>query len=265
MNYLDSPIELNDKRLIDAYDELPLWSAHFGALMLDRIPLRAGMVALDVGCGTGFPLLELAGRLGPGSWVFGIDTWHAALERARDKAKTYGLENVKIVEGDAAELKFEDQSFDLVTSNLGINNFADPDAVLRQCFRVLRPGGTLAVTSNTIGHMREFYDHFARALPKEALPTLEEHIAHRSTPEAIAARIEKAGFKVSDRATSSFRMRFASGAALFNHYFIRLGFLPAWKDIVPEKARASVFQALEAAMPGELNLTIPCVYLAAGK
>jgi len=265
LDCLNAPPDFNDPRVVDAYDELPLWSAPFGALMLDRIPMGSAMTVLDVGCGTGFPLLELAGRLGPASRLVGIDNWHAAVERARAKAKVYGLQNVEIVEGDAAQMTFEDHAFDLITSNLGINNFADPDAVLRQCFRVLRPGGILAVTSNTVGHMGEFYDHFARALPKEALPKLEEHIAHRSTPDAIAARIEKAGFKVSDRATSSFRIRFASGAALFNHYFIRLGFLPAWKEIVPEKDRARVFQSLEAAIPGELALTIPCVYIAARK
>ncbi|HEU4338782.1 MAG TPA: class I SAM-dependent methyltransferase [Planctomycetota bacterium] len=265
MNYLDAPLDFNDPRVVDAYDELPLWSAPFGAMMLDRIPMGSAMTVLDVGCGTGFPLLELAGRLGPAARLVGIDNWHGAVERARAKAKTYGLKNVEIVEGDAAHMTFEDHSVDLITSNLGINNFADPDAVLRQCFRVLRPAGTLAVTSNTFGHMCEFYGQFARALPKEALPKLEEHIAHRSTPDAIAARIEMAGFKVSDRATDSFRMRFANGAALFNHYFIRLGFLPAWKDIVPERDRAQVFQALESAMPGEISLTIPCVYIAARK
>ena len=265
MNYLESAIDFNDKRVVDAYDELPLWSAPFGLMLLDRIPMKPEMSVLDVGCGTGFPLLELAGRLGPSSRLVGIDTWSAALERARAKAKAYGLENVRIVEGDAARMAFDDGSFDLVTSNLGINNFEDPDAVLRQCFRVLRTPGTLALTSNCVGHMREFYDHLSRALPKEARPALERHIAHRSTPEAIAARMEKAGFKIAEVATDSFRMRFANGKALFTHSFIRLGFLPAWKEIVPEKDRARVFQALEAAMPGEIALTIPCVCIVGRK
>jgi arsenite methyltransferase len=265
MSYLDESIDFNDKRVVDAYDELPLWSSFFGRMLLDRIPMKPEMSVLDVGCGTGFPLLELAGRLGPGSRLVGIDTWSAALERARAKAASYGLGNVRIVEGDAARMALDDGSFDLVTSNLGINNFEDPDAVLRQCFRVLRAGGTIALTSNCVGHMREFYDHLARALPEEAQPALEKHIAHRSTPEAIAARMEKAGFKISDVATDSFPMRFANGKALFNNYFIRLGFLPAWKGIVPAKDREPVFQALEAAMPGEIALTVPCVYVAGRK
>ena len=135
MNYLDDSIDFNDKRVVDAYDELPLWSAPFGLMLLDRIPMKPELSVLDVGCGTGFPLLELAGRLGPSSRLVGIDTWSAALERARAKATSYGLENVRIVEGDAARMAFDDGSFDLVTSNLGINNFEDPDAVLRQCFQ----------------------------------------------------------------------------------------------------------------------------------
>ena len=251
--------------MVDAYDELPLWSSFFGLMLLDRVPMRAGMKVLDVGCGTGFPLLELAGRLGPTARLAGIDPWHLAVERARMKAIAYGLPNVEVVEGDAARMQFADRSFDLITSNLGINNFSDPDTVLLECRRVLKSGGTLAMTSNYTGHMQEFYDHFAKVLPKELLPKLEQHIAHRSHPAAIAARVERAGFRVTDTHTASFRMRYANGTALFNNYFIRLGFLPAWRDLVPESDRARVFKSLEAAMAGEIALTVPAVYVAAVK
>jgi ubiquinone/menaquinone biosynthesis C-methylase UbiE len=229
-------------------------------MLLERVPLRAGMIALDVGCGTGFPLLELAGRLGPSSQVYGVDPWTLGLGRARLKAEAYGLHNVHIIEGDATALRFDDRTFDLITSNLGINNFSDPDAVLRECFRVMRHRGILALTSNYAGHMKEFYQRFAKLVPKKALRL---HIAHRSTPKSIAARIKRAGFKVRKVETSSFRMRFANGAALFHHYFIRLGFLPAWKELVPEKDRVAVFRRLERQMARPISLTIPAVYIEA--
>lgn len=65
-------IDLNAATVVDAYDELPLWSALFGALLLRHVPLRPARVALDIGCGTGFPLLELALRLGPTAHVYAI-------------------------------------------------------------------------------------------------------------------------------------------------------------------------------------------------
>ena len=57
-------IDLNDRETVSAYDEIPLWSAMFGLLLLKHLALRRYATVLDVGCGTGFPLLELAERLG---------------------------------------------------------------------------------------------------------------------------------------------------------------------------------------------------------
>ena len=104
LGYLAFKADLSTPEAVAAYDELPLWSALFGALLLREVPLRPDSVALDVGCGTGFPLLELAERLGPASRVYGIDPWEAALERARLKAQAWGVANVEIVQGDAAAM-----------------------------------------------------------------------------------------------------------------------------------------------------------------
>lgn len=78
-----------------AFDELSLWSAPFGLKLLDVVVLRPGIVALDVGCGTGFPLVELGQRLGPSAHVHGVDPWGTALARARDKLEVYGVSNVE--------------------------------------------------------------------------------------------------------------------------------------------------------------------------
>ena len=66
-------------------DEMPPWSALAGSLLLDIVPMTARRV-LDLGCGTGFPLLELAERLGPETLAAGLDPWHPALARARRSA-----------------------------------------------------------------------------------------------------------------------------------------------------------------------------------
>src|ERR1043166_1509074 len=177
--YLDFEADFTRSQTLAVYDELPLWSAMFGLLLLEHVPLRAGAVALDVGCGTGFPLLELAQRLGPGSIVHGIDPWTQALDRARHKAAIQQIENIVFHAGSAARMPFRDPLFDLVVSNLGLNNFADPHACIAECRRVMKPGATLALTTNLVGHMHEFYEVFAEILGDSA--ALRQHIAHRAT------------------------------------------------------------------------------------
>ena len=82
-----------------AADDLTLWSAPFGLALLETAKLLPGMQVLDLGCGMGFPLLELAARLGPRGQVTGLDPWKPALERAEAKAKLRGLANLELVEG----------------------------------------------------------------------------------------------------------------------------------------------------------------------
>ena len=67
------------------YDELPLWSAHFGLLLLERVPIRSGMTIMDVGAGTGFLSLELAERCGPDTTVIAVDPWTVGSKRLREK------------------------------------------------------------------------------------------------------------------------------------------------------------------------------------
>jgi ubiquinone/menaquinone biosynthesis C-methylase UbiE len=274
LDYLGFQVDLDRCETVSAYDELPLWSAMPGLLLLENVPLGEGIRALDVGCGTGFPLLELAERLGPASTVCGIDPWCAALERARLKARVRGVGNVAIVGGDAASLPFPDSGFDLIVSNLGINNFEEPETVLRECRRVARPASRLALATNLVGHMREFYDVFEETLvglgDAKALEALEAHVRHRATVEGLEALFERAGFRLLRVVESRASMRFAGGGALLRHYFIKLGFLDGWKAVVAEERRERVFARLEeelnrvAKLRGALDLTIPLAYLEAG-
>src|SRR3990172_10554394 len=84
---------LDDKDTVSVIDELPLWSAPFGLRLLDTIKLKPRINALDIGCGLGFPLIEVAQRLGTSSKIFGIDPWQRAIERAQLKIKKYDIEN----------------------------------------------------------------------------------------------------------------------------------------------------------------------------
>jgi arsenite methyltransferase len=258
-----------DPRLVLVYDELPLWSAMAGLLLLEHVPLRPAITVADVGAGTGFPLLELAERLGARSRVVGLDPWGAALERSGVKRRQWGVRNCAIVQGRAEAMPLANGQFDLVTSNLGINNFSDPLGSLVQCARILRNGGVLALTTNLQGHMREFYDVFADTLRELdlGLDALRDHVAHRSTIKGLRALFESAGLRMTRVVERTVGMRFATGSALLRHHFIRLGFLEGWRNVVDADRRSEVFERLElnlnrlAEQRGELALSVPLAYV----
>jgi arsenite methyltransferase len=260
---------LNDSQVVEAYDDVPLWSAMAGQILLRYLPLAPEMSVLDVGCGTGFPTLELAQRLGPAASVTGIDPWAAALARARRKAKIWGIENVTFIDGDATAMPFRDRSFDLIVSNLGLNNFTEPAAALAECRRVSRPGAHIALTTNLQGTMAEFYAIFRTMLNASAAAALDAHIAHRATIARIFALLQQTRFQPTYKAEESITLRFANGTALLWHSFIRLGFLPGWRGVVAETECAEVFERLRAALDahaakhGGLELNVPMAYVEA--
>jgi arsenite methyltransferase len=260
-------LDLLDPAFVAVYDDLPLWSAAPGLLLLEEVPLAPGVRALDVGCGTGFPLVELAERIGEGGEVHGIDPWGPAVERARDKIARRGVRNAFVHEGSAETLPFEDASFDLIVSNLGVNNFADPLAVLRECRRVARPGAHVAIATNVQGSFAELYADLEGALTDVgvagARERVAEHVATRTTIPRTQVMLAHTGFAPVRSAERSFRMRWASAAALLEHSFVRLAFRPAWEALFPEDSREAGLAALarrldeRARQTGALELTVP--------
>ena len=266
MKYLEE-IDYTEPEFGDWHDELPLWSAPFGLMLLDRVPVKAGLRFLDVGAGTGFITLELAQRCGPDARVIAVDPWKPGMDRLRGKLDRLGVRNVVLIEQDAAALDLPDGSIDVVVSNLGINNFENAVAVLESCFRVAKPGGRLLLTTNISGHMSEFYDVYRATLIElgrnDRLAALDDHISHRGTVDSVSSMVADAGFRILHVDTHSFRMRFVDGSSLLRHYFIRLGFVDGWKSVAPPDAIQTTFETLErnlniaAAERGELALTIP--------
>lgn len=250
-------------------DELSLWSAQAGSLLLDVVPMTARRV-LDLGCGTGFPLFELAERLGPGATVTGLDPWRTALVRARAKREAWPVPQAALACGDGASMPFRGGAFDLVVSNLGVNNFADPGSAFAECRRVLSPGGALALSTNLVGHFAELYQALAgmleRAGDDAALKRLAAHVAHRATVPALRESLERHGFRVESVCERETTWRFRDGTALLSHHFMRLGFIPAWREVMggPGASLESLRAALDA-HAGEkgLSLTVPLAALVA--
>ena len=145
---------------VETFDELPLWSASFGLLLLKHVHLKPNQTVLDIGSGAGFPLFELEERLGTSCKYYGLDPWKNANKRANKKIKNYETENVELHEGPADKIPFDKESIDLIVSNLGINNFDNPSKVFTECNRVLKPKSKLALTTNLNGHWKEFYNIF---------------------------------------------------------------------------------------------------------
>jgi ubiquinone/menaquinone biosynthesis C-methylase UbiE len=250
--------------LAPLFDEASLWGARFAFLMLDELELRPDIRALDIGCATGLPLIELAQIHGAKARFTGLDIWSAALHRAQQRVAFQGLANTTLVEGDGHKLPFRRQSFDLIVSNLGINNFDHPDAVFAECARLLRPGGRLVLTTNVRGHLREFYDVFRSVLPPRQHERLEADEAHRGSVASLSARLEAAGFAITRVVEREFQLRFLDGSAMLRHSLVHW-FLLGWRAVVDPADEESVFAELEHRLnqQGPLVMTVPMVYVEA--
>lgn len=168
--------------------------------------LKPGEVVLDLGSGGGIDVLLSARRVGPGGKAYGLDMTDEMLALARDNQRQAGVENVEFLKGDIESIPLPDASVDVIVSNCVINLASDKDRVLREAFRVLRPGGRLAVSDIVV----------RGELPAEIRRNLELWagcVAGALEESDYRARLTAAGFeRVDIEATRVYTLDDAKGA-----------------------------------------------------
>ena len=150
--------------------------------------LRPGETVLDLGSGGGIDVLLSARRVGPQGKAYGLDMTDDMLELARDNQRKAGVENVEFLKGEIENIPLPEASVDVIISNCVINLSADKDRVMAEAFRVLQPGGRLAVSDIVV----------RGAVPTEVQRSVELWmgcLAGALEESDYRARLKKAGFE----------------------------------------------------------------------
>lgn len=266
--YLISKSCTFNKDFISIIDELPLWAAPFGLRLLEKLKIGRNLKVLDIGSGTGFPLIEIAQRLGETSIIYGIDPWLEVLNRAQLKITNYGIKNAAVINGYAEGLPFTNSFFDIIVSNNGINNVEDLNKTISECCRVSKKGAQFLFTMNLDKSMMEFYnvlkDELEKVSDSISLDQLGKHIYEkRRSLNEIKMILNENHFEVNELIEDKFYLRFANASAMFNHSFIKYWFLDNWKKIVSAPNTELIFDRVKSRLnslaeeQGELKLSIP--------
>jgi ubiquinone/menaquinone biosynthesis C-methylase UbiE len=198
------------------YPYIAQFIAEMGETTVDRVGVKEGEEVLDVACGAGNATIPAAQR---GARVTGLDLTPELLEAGRRNAAEARVE-VDWVEGDAEQLPFEDESFDVVLSTVGVMFAPDHKAAAREIARVLRPGGRISIASwKPDGSIGRFFGTTASHMPPPPegfqpppLWGTEEHVSELFKGTGISPTFEEAAvtftYESADEAIERFENNF---------------------------------------------------------
>lgn len=137
--------------------------------VMTRMQVAKGSRALDVCCGTGDWTLAIAEETGATGKIYGLDFSHNMLSVAKEKQVESDLKQIEFIQGNAMELPFDDNSFDNVTIGFGLRNVPDYLTVLKEMYRVVKPGGKVVCLETSqptlIGFRQLYYLYFRFIMP----------------------------------------------------------------------------------------------------
>jgi ubiquinone/menaquinone biosynthesis C-methylase UbiE len=225
-------------KLAKVYDAeiLPIWSQRFGKLLLRHLALPAKASVLDVGCGTGYPALEILKKMDDQGRIIAIDASSPMLDEARAKAGPLSGKRIFFRSENALpKLSFADDVYDLVVCNAALQDFEDPEPAIHDFVRVCKPGGRVIVTLPLAGTFEEFFDIFREVLIKQdrgdAIDRLDAYLTRFPALEQAEAWLEDAGLQDVKAEFEVFRLLFKSSREFFFAPLIEYGPLVDWKSI----------------------------------
>jgi ubiquinone/menaquinone biosynthesis C-methylase UbiE len=178
-------------RLAPDYDRIgPRLFSYFGQRLVEFVPVRPGTAVLDVAAGRGAVLFPAAARVGEQGRVIGIDLADAMVRHTAAELHHRGLQQAEMRQMDAEHLEFDDQSFDVVLCGFSLHHFPRPARALAEFYRVLRPGGTVAVTTWA---ERPALVAWLRGALKPYEDVAQFITSAFDTPDGLAAALRQAG------------------------------------------------------------------------
>jgi ubiquinone/menaquinone biosynthesis C-methylase UbiE len=226
-------------RLAKVYDDeiAPAYAGRFAALLARRVRPSPGARVAEIGCATGHLTRELARRFDETSHITAFDEAEAFVNEARAKMEAADDLRAPITlrVGGPGALPADDESADVVVSNLAVAATVDPGAATEDLARVLAPGGTAFLTAPLRGTWAEFIDLFRDVLrdsgKRDRLSAIDAYVASLPDPARVKSWLDQAGLEDVEIEVERWEILFKSSREFLFAPLIDLGPLPQWKRL----------------------------------